>query len=30
MNIDKNEFRKYAVGHCHIQSLHVDNYMNKV
>jgi ATP-dependent Clp protease protease subunit len=30
MNIDKNEFRKYAVGHRHVQSLHVDNYMAKV
>src|SRR3569833_3631111 len=30
MNIDKNEFRKYAVGHRHVQSLHVDNYISKV
>jgi ATP-dependent Clp protease protease subunit len=29
MNIDKNEFRKYAVGHCHVQSLHVDSYISK-
>jgi ATP-dependent Clp protease, protease subunit len=30
MNIDKNEFRKYAVGHRHVQSLHVDQYISKV
>lgn len=30
MNIDKNEFRKYAVGHRHVQSLHVDNYVMQV
>ena len=30
MNINKNEFRKYAVGHRHVQSLHVDSYMAKV
>src|SRR5258708_37980916 len=30
MNIDKNEFRKYAVGHCHVQSLQVDNYLTRV
>jgi len=29
MNIDKNEFRKYAVGHCHVQSLLVDQYISK-
>ena len=29
MNIDKNEFRKYAVGHCHVQSLQVDSYIAK-
>jgi ATP-dependent Clp protease, protease subunit len=29
MNINKNEFRKYAVGHCHVQSLLVDNYISK-
>src|SRR3569833_1740562 len=29
MNIDKNEFRKYAVGHCHVQSLHVDQYISR-
>lgn len=30
MNIDKNEFRKYAVGHCHVQSLYVDSYLSKI
>ena len=30
MNIDKNEFRKYAVGHCHAQSLYVDSYISKI
>src|SRR4051812_27120040 len=30
MNIDKNEFRKYAVGHRHVQSLHVDSYIARV
>jgi ATP-dependent Clp protease protease subunit len=30
MNIDKNEFRKYAVGHRHVQSLQVDQYIAKV
>jgi ATP-dependent Clp protease protease subunit len=29
MNIDKNEFRKYAVGHRHVQSLYVDQYISK-
>lgn len=29
MKIDKNEFRKYAVGHCHVQSLLVDDYISK-
>jgi ATP-dependent Clp protease protease subunit len=29
MKIDKNEFRKYAVGHCHVQSLHMDSYISK-
>jgi len=29
MKINKNEFRKYAVGHCHVQSLHVDSYISK-
>lgn len=30
MNIDKNEFRKYAVGHRHVQSLQVDQYIAKI
>lgn len=30
MNIDKNEFRKYAVGHRHVQSLHVDRFIAQV
>ena len=29
MKIDKNEFRKYAVGHRHVQSLVVDEYISK-
>ena len=29
MKIDKNEFRKYAVGHRHVQSLLVDEYISK-
>jgi ATP-dependent Clp protease protease subunit len=29
MKIDKNEFRKYAVGHRHVESLLVDNYISK-
>ena len=29
MKIDKNEFRKYAVGHRHVQSLAVDDYISK-
>src|ERR1700743_508077 len=29
MNINKEEFRKYAVGHCHVQSLQVDQYISK-
>jgi ATP-dependent Clp protease protease subunit len=29
MKIDKNEFRKYAVGHRHVQSLQVDDYISK-
>jgi len=27
MNIDKNEFRKYAVGHCYVPSATVDKYL---
>ena len=30
MNIDKNEFRKFAVGHCHTQTLPLDNYIASV
>jgi ATP-dependent Clp protease protease subunit len=30
MNIDKNEFRKFAVGHCHVQKDRVDSYINSV
>ncbi|GAA4806263.1 ATP-dependent Clp endopeptidase proteolytic subunit ClpP [Olivibacter ginsenosidimutans] len=30
MNIDKNEFRKYAVKHHHIGSQHVDRFINNV
>ncbi|TSJ38739.1 ATP-dependent Clp protease proteolytic subunit [Mucilaginibacter corticis] len=30
MNIDKNEFRKFAVGHCHVQKDQVDNYISTV
>jgi ATP-dependent Clp protease protease subunit len=29
MKIDKNEFRKYAVGHRHVQGLLVDEYISK-
>jgi ATP-dependent Clp protease protease subunit len=30
MNIDQNEFRKFAVGHCHVQKDRVDNYISAV
>jgi ATP-dependent Clp protease protease subunit len=30
MNIDKKEFRKFAVGHCHVQSDRVDSYISSV
>jgi ATP-dependent Clp protease, protease subunit len=30
MNIDKNEFRKYAAGHCHVKTETVNSYINKV
>ncbi|MFD2145699.1 ATP-dependent Clp protease proteolytic subunit [Mucilaginibacter antarcticus] len=30
MNIDKNEFRKFAVGHCYVQKDRVDNYINGI
>jgi ATP-dependent Clp protease protease subunit len=29
MDINKNEFRKYAVGHCHVKSLAVDRYIGQ-
>ena len=29
MNIDKNEFRKYAVKHHRIGGMHVDRYINQ-
>ena len=30
MNIDKNEFRKFAVGHCHVKTQPLDNYLSAV
>jgi ATP-dependent Clp protease protease subunit len=30
MNIDKNEFRKFAEGHCHVKKQPLDNYINAV
>jgi ATP-dependent Clp protease protease subunit len=30
MNIDKNEFRKFAVGHCHVKTQRVDNYISGI
>jgi ATP-dependent Clp protease protease subunit len=30
MNIDKNEFRKFAVGHCYVQKDRVDSYITSV
>jgi ATP-dependent Clp protease protease subunit len=30
MNIDKNEFRKFAVGHCHVKTERVDNYISSI
>jgi len=30
MKIDKNEFRKFAVGHCHVPSAGVDKYISAV
>jgi ATP-dependent Clp protease protease subunit len=30
MNIDKNEFRKFAVGHCHVKSERIDNYISGI
>ncbi len=30
MNIDKNEFRKFAAGHCHVKTERIDNYITSV
>jgi ATP-dependent Clp protease protease subunit len=30
MNIDKNEFRKFAAGHCHVQTDRIDTYISSV
>ena len=30
MNVDKNEFRKYAIKHHRIGGIHVDNYMSGI
>lgn len=30
MNIDKNEFRKFAAGHCHVKTERVDQYINSM
>ncbi|MEO6976976.1 MAG: ATP-dependent Clp protease proteolytic subunit [Mucilaginibacter sp.] len=30
MNIDKNEFRKFAEGHCYVKKQPLDNYINAV
>lgn len=30
MNIDKHEFRKFAVGHCHVKNQQVDNYISGI
>ena len=30
MNIDKNEFRKFAAGHCHVKTDRIDNYISTV
>jgi ATP-dependent Clp protease protease subunit len=30
MNIDKNEFRKFAAGHCHVKTQPLDNYIAAV
>jgi ATP-dependent Clp protease protease subunit len=30
MNIDKNEFRKFAAGHCHVKTERIDNYIANV
>ncbi|HEY0244881.1 MAG TPA: ATP-dependent Clp protease proteolytic subunit [Mucilaginibacter sp.] len=30
MQIDKHEFRKFAVGHCHVKNQQVDNYISAI
>src|ERR1700709_947550 len=30
MNIDKNEFRKFAAGHCHVKTDRIDSYIASV
>ncbi|HTH81490.1 MAG TPA: ATP-dependent Clp protease proteolytic subunit [Mucilaginibacter sp.] len=30
MNINKNEFRKFAAGHCHVQTDRIDTYISNV
>jgi len=30
MNIDKQEFRKFAAGHCHVQTGQVDKYISAI
>lgn len=30
MNIDKNEFRKFAAGHCHVKTQPLNNYITAV
>lgn len=30
MNIDKNEFRKFAAGHCYVKTQPLDNYISAV
>lgn len=30
MNIDKNEFRKFAAGHCHVKTERIDSYITSV
>ncbi|MDB5138690.1 MAG: ATP-dependent Clp protease proteolytic subunit [Mucilaginibacter sp.] len=30
MNTEKNEFRKFAAGHCHVPTLPLDNYISRI
>ncbi|MDB5006400.1 MAG: ATP-dependent Clp protease proteolytic subunit [Mucilaginibacter sp.] len=30
MNSEKNEFRKFAAGHCHVPTLPLDNYISRI